>query len=398
MKVYNSYIYYGCIFFLMVLLLSECSSPQTDYRLSPDITKYARDSFDIKGALGGRYKILSCKIKNGKVLISTIDATHKSYFVIADIKNKKIEHIINNPIEDYYSTTWDATPTTVIWADVTKPYDLSFFNLNTETTHKEKASSGDWLSSTDIISCGNQLFYLGGPYGVAFVDIKGLSKYVYRTVGNTTNPMSSTISYPINNSLNLLSGHTIASNIIRLYAIDYRDSIKWTYVIHQNQGNGNVALLTFNNSFVIKYDSSLVCLNKTNGKILWKTVLKSSIYNILKWQDKILVYSLVNPKGIYPDTDSFEYMITMKLFDISKDVELWSNSFVSIDKPSFGIFGNDLLITDKKSLRIFEMDNGKETGMKKFAANNKNNYFFEMLTDLTSGDFYIKSFEGKIYW
>lgn len=382
-----------------IVLLNQSCNPQIDYSLSVDVTKYVKDSFDMKATIGNKYKILNSRIKGGKVFISAIDTLNKSCFVIADIKKKAVEHIIENSTDDdYYSTIWDATSTAVIATSATKDsYKLFFFDFK-GGIRSEVFDPSDWVFSSEIIGSGNQFFYLGGVYGVAFVDTKRLSKKVFKNIGYTTNPTSSTMSYPINDSLNLLSGHTISKNTMQLYAIDYKDSTKWKYTIQQNSKNEDISLLNFNNSFVIKYDSSLIALGKSNGKVLWHTILENSINKIYKWHDKVLVYCLTNPKGTYPDNDSFEYKITMKLFDVSKGIELWSNSFTSINIPDIFISDNNLLITDKKSLKVFSMDKGKETAMKIIPKKKENNYVFEMLTDIVSGNFYLKSFDGKIYW
>src|SRR5690606_173158 len=114
----------------------------------------------------------------------------------------------------------------------------------------------------------NQVFLINDVWGFGVINQKDFSKVIFHNEGaiGLVNPQSSTLSFPVDSSLNLLSGHVVANNTIQLYAITNQDSIKWRYAIKQSPKREAVSILNFSNHFVVKYDSTVVGLNKNDGK------------------------------------------------------------------------------------------------------------------------------------
>lgn len=391
----------NCCMFLLIIVSSfniSCKS-QTDYTLNEHIVKYLKDSFDIQQEATEEQKVVNSKIRNGKILAMAVDSNKNSYFLIADIKSKRIDYNSKNIIDKYYSTIWDMGSHMIVAASAQRPYDLSITNITTGNFKKENFPIVDWLSSTDIVINGDQLFYLNGVTGVAFVNIENTHYKVFKNPGIlTTNYKSAIISYPLDSTLNLLSGHTTANNTIQMYAIDKYDSIQWKYSIKQNQKREPISLLNYSHSFIVKYDSVLVALDKSGGKEAWHDTFKNSISEVYKYQDKILVYCLVNPASTYPDKDEFKYEVVLKLIDSKNGEELWNKNINSINIPHIGICANSLLISDNKSFSVFSLSNGDILEKREFTTKDKGKYAFEMLTDMITGDYYIRSCNGKIYW
>lgn len=391
---------YRLAFISMVFIsLNVSCKSQIDYTLNADIVKYTKNSFDIQQKIGKEYKAVSTKIRNGKALIMAIDSGRKSYFVIADLNGKRIDYSGNNIIDKYYSTIWDASGNTLVSASAQIPYDLALVDIRTSKVDRKSFHKGDWLSSTDIIIKNNQVFYLAGVRGVALLNLKTNNVRVFKNPEIlVSNYSSCTLAYPLDSSLNLLSGHTIANNIIKIYAINNQDSTKWEYSVKQNQNGESISLLNYPYSFIAKYDSVIIALNKNTGKEVWRNTMQNSIREIYKWQDKILAYCLVNPKGTHPDNDDFEYKVVFKLFDSNNGKELWSKDITSINIPHLGICNDRLLVSDNKTFAVFLLNDGSVIEKKVFSKKDKNNYTFEMLTDMKTGDYYLKSYDGKFYW
>lgn len=388
------------VFYLLCLTnITGCKLQTTGFTLSSDLTKYTAHSLDLPSIIGSEYKVINTIVKQGVLLVKSIK-TDTSFFTGVDLATGKILFNKTDPSNDYVSTAFDINGDNIFSLSELKPSDIFITDIKTSNVqsivvHFEKA-----IGPGDIVLNQSQIFLINDVWGVGVINQKDFSKVIFHNSGEIglVNPQSSTLSFPVDSSLNLLSGHVIANNTIQLYAITNQDSIKWRYVIKQNSKREAVSILNFSNLFVVKYDSTLVGLNKNDGKEIWHKALNSSINEIYKWQDKVLGYCLVNPKGIYPDNDDFEYKVDLKLFDCNTGKELWSIKTNSINVPHLGICNNRLLLSDNRTFTAFSLDSGRIIKKISFSKKEKNNYAFDMISDMITSEHYLKSYDGKFYW
>ena len=391
------------IFLAYLLVTTGCKPTPINYTLTSAIASYTNDSLDIAKTIGSSYKIIDCRIKDNKILIKAVkkitpaNGGQYCYFLIINLSTSKIENIVADPFDDYIASSFDIDADKLYTMSALESDTLFITSLKTNEIKKIVLGFDKAISPGEILISQNQLFIYGDLYGIAVINTNTFAKTVFHNTGHTINPQSSTLSFPVDSSLKLLSGHQINDQDIQLYAIDGRDSIKWTYRMKEETSE-IVSLLNYPNSFVVTYDKLIVALNKTDGHEVWSNTLTRSISEVYKWKDKILTYYLINPTGMYPDTDEFEYRVELKLFNSRDGKEIWSNNIRSINEPDIGICNDKLLLTDNNSFTVFSMDNGKELSKKSFLKNERSNYAFEMLTDTKTGKYYLKSYDEKIYW
>ena len=380
-----------------MLNITGCKSQIINFTLSPDIAKYTSHSLDLSSIIGNEYKIISTVAKQKELLVKAT-RSDTSFFIGVDLLKGKVFFIIPDPSNDYVSSTFDKNGDSIFSLSSLMPSEIFIANIKADSTQRKIVDFDKAIRPGKIVLNHNQIFLLCDVWGVGIINQTDFSKIIFHNEGLTVNPQSSTLSFPVDSSLNVVSGHVIANNTIQLYAIDNRDSIRWRYIVKQNPKSEAVSILNFSNLFVVKYDSTLVGLNKEGGNEVWHNTLKHSISEIYKWQDKILVYCLVNPSGTYPGSDDFEYKVVLKLFDSKQGKEIWSTDFNAINVPHIGICNNNLLVSDNKSFTLFSLDDGTLLNKKLFPSKNKGNYAFEMLADIGTGDYYLKSYDWKIYW
>lgn len=389
-----------CLFcFLGLTNITGCKSQITSFALSPDITKYTAHSLELPSIIGSEYKVINTVIKQGVLLVKATKAD-TCFFIGVDLTTGRILFNKLDPSDNYISSTFDIINDSIFSLSSLRPSEIFITNIETGNIQKRVVDFEKKARPGRIVLNQNQVFLINDVWGFGVINQKDFSKVIFHNEGaiGLVNPQSSTLSFPVDSSLNLLSGHVVANNTIQLYAITNQDSIKWRYAIKQSPKREAVSILNFSNHFVVKYDSTVVGLNKNDGKELWNKSLNSSVNEIYKWQDKVLGYCLVNPKGIYPDSDNFEYKVELKLFDCNNGKELWSIKANSINVPHLGICNNRLLLTDNRTFTAFSLDTGQIIEKIPFSKKIKNNYAFDMLSDMTTGDNYLKSYDGKIYW
>lgn len=378
-----------------------CKSQAIDYTLSPDITQYVKHSINVVKVIGENFRIIKSKIKGRQLLMKATNKDKITYFIGINLADGKLMFTIPDPSDDYIFSVFDINNDTLISMMALQPSKIFMTNLTTRQTNLNNVEFKKPIRPGEIIFYKGRIFLINDVYGVSCVNSRDFSKTVfYNGSGYTINPLSSTLAFPIDSSLNLLLGHVIENKAKQLYALDFKDSIKWKYIINQNSPNNAITASALNchSSFIVKYDSALVSLDKTNGRELWRKSLANSITQIYKWNDKILVYSLVNPSGMFPDREDFEYHVVLKLFHSENGRELWSKSISSINVPNIGICSDKLLIADNNSFRVFSMNSAEEITNKSFSQNEKSHYSFEMLSDIVTGDYYLKSYNGIVYW
>lgn len=383
--------------FTCLLKMVSCDSQAPDYALSHDITKYTVHSLDIRSIVGSEYKIVGTIIKQGQLLVKAVKFD-SAFFIAINLVSGKVLFNKPDPTNDIFTSTFDINNESVISLSPLKASDIHITNIKTNEVVKKIVAFERATQPGTLISNEGQIFLLNDVWGVGVIKQSDYSKIHFHNEVEIGNPQSCTMSLPVDDSLNLLSGHVIDNNTIQLYAIDDLNNIRWKYIIKQDSWQDAVAILNYENLFVLKYDSAVVALDKENGKVVWRKVLKDAINGIYQWENNVLVYSLINDKGIYPDKEGFEYRVELKLFNCSQGKEVWSKKLTSVDKICLGICDSVLLLSDDKAFSVFSLSNGALNERTSFSEDAKEKYAFDLLSDLETGEYYLWSYDGKIYW
>ncbi len=378
-----------------IFILPSCKHQPVDYSLNDLVAVYFKDSLSIKGLLGSEVKIIDRKISNGKLLLISKDTETK--LVVVDLVNKKVDFSIADPFP-FGNSSFDVTDDSMYV--VCNLYTDVLWRISMKTKSKDSVSMAfkNRMTHGEALVNHKQLFLYKTVYGIALIDLTDLRKVVFRNSGaSLIDPKSSDLSLPVDDKINLLSGHNLGKDITSLYAIDNEDSIRWKYSFERRNDESRISILNFPDKFLVKYDSTIVCLNK-QGEELWSRSTTESIREIYRHDNKVLTYGLVNSTGFYPDSDRTEYRIYLKLFDLLNGILLWTYEENIINEPSISIQNDCLLIADKESFRVVSLKDGELQKFQPIPKGEKSHFSYTMLMDTKTGKYYLSSYDDTIYW
>jgi len=171
---------------LVVCLLSNlgCNYKVINYGLSKEVTQFTTDSFDIAKAIGSEYKIIRCRVKNGKLLISALRDNQKSYFIIIDLRSRIIEHLIPDPFNNYIASSFDISKDSLFAVSALRPDTLFVTSLNTKKLNIFFLDFKQAISPGQIIFSKDHLFLFNDVYGIAVLNLDDLSKTVFHNDGS----------------------------------------------------------------------------------------------------------------------------------------------------------------------------------------------------------------------
>lgn len=381
-------------------LIDSCTSQMKEDHPDNVFSKYTTHSLNVPTFTGTSFKVIQCKIKSGKLIVKAIDKMDNAHFFVIDMAEKKLENEITSPVKDYFSTSFDTDADNLYVLSALRPDTLFVSSLHSGKTSSIPFHFEKRALPSDIAVSGSQVFLYRDVYGIAALNTKSRNAAIFHNEGATglVNPLSSTLSLPLDSSLNLLSGHRTGKSVLQFYAIDDRDSVKWKYSIDIGSAEESISLLNFPHSFIVKSNNRLFSLNKEDGRKEWENVSDHDITGIYRWHNKILVYSMINPVGTYPDNDDFKYKIVLSVLDSKQGIQSWTTTFNSVNVPHIGIVNDNILIADNESFTVLSAADGHEIARAVFQKDKKNDFAFEMLTDASTGVYYLKTYDGRILW
>jgi outer membrane protein assembly factor BamB len=376
-----------------------CESVDTSYTLATEVTKYTSHSLDYKQIIGKDYAVINETVKAG-MLLGSAARSDSNFFFGLNISEGRVLFNLSDPSNDYVSATFDLSQERVFSLSSLKPSELYISDIETKDVLLQSLNFEKLNQPGRIITNRDQIFLINDVYGVGVVNQKdsGNARFCHEGGTLTGNSQCSTISFPVDDSLNLLCGHIVENDRMQLYAITNQSTIEWQYEFQQDSPMELVSSLNFSNQFVLQHASKLVSLSKENGVELWQQNLDKPITEIFKIKDKVLVYCLSNPVFAQNGGGECVFYIDFKLFDANNGQELWSVHTNAIKAVSLGICNNNLLLSDNNVFTVFSLDDGRVIEKVYFSSDKQNNFNFETLTDIVTGEYYLRTYDGKIYW
>ncbi|MBS1522951.1 MAG: PQQ-binding-like beta-propeller repeat protein [Bacteroidetes bacterium] len=390
----NGHIKNSTLLFIALILCLGCFSPKSD-ELSTSIVKYTSHRLDLKKIIAPNYISVREKIKNGKILINATNKADSSFFIVVDINSQQIDQIIKDPFNDYKSTYFDINNQFIFCCDVSSsPCKIFIRGLKDEKRFHLLHSS---LVGQSIISVTNvQLFLINNVYGVGVIDIQHQTPLFFQNpAGKSTPPLASTVSFPLSNSLNLVSGHSTTDSTINLYAINNNQKILWKNSVKRPKENSQIRILSAGSVFIMANAKMLIALSKKNGSLIWSKSFDNDINEIKNIDGKIVVCTF-NPGSYFPKENE-SYQIILKLLNSNDGNIVWEKRFNSQGKPNLAICNTNLFIADNENFEVFNVRSGQLSHHSSNSEKERPKYYFNTSTDLATGENYLK-FDDQYYW
>lgn len=404
---------------ISMFLLSCTINKEPNNDMEQLIKSYATDSLNIQNIIGAEmfYFKNSYKIKNGKLIAGGMrdkertSDNYTSLIFVIDIESKKLISTIGDPVKDYIGLRFDMVDdSTLFITHILTKENIFLINLFNKSEREEKIQFDKSANRPGNIDAnGKQLFMTCNVYGFAVADLDKLKGKVF--VNSSFNTSQSTVSYPIDTKLNLLSGTfrydpDFSKNnreSITLYAIDDESQVKWEKALPFIKYDISDAFYFYNygSHFIIKYHNAVECLDKENGKSVWSFTNEQPITQTFMVGNKLVVHSSSagnvipseNEKEMKKIKDTY-YREVFKIVDLENGKVLWSKN-LSGTKSEIGILGNDVFVYNDKDAFVLNLENMQTLPITQMMDLNQSG--FKNIMDTRTGKLYLEH-KGTLYW
>ncbi len=404
-------------YFFCAVLYASFSCEWQKISLPTQLKVYLHDSLNIQEIIGQKtyYVVLDVKVKNNKVFL-IISKSGSLEFIGIDLLTKK-ELFAITPVDNYCQlyTNFDVCGDTLSYF-CSFP-DVYKVHIKTGSVVKKSLKYNNGVGMPTTIACSkNQMFFYHDVYGISFCKIVDRELKRLRVHSDLISSEWSVPSFPINDTLNLLSGATTDHNTMKLSAINHFNEIKWTHSIRypakSPPENGTVGILSYNNTFVVKYPNGIESLSKKDGKQLWVYSSNNSLEfedmihyekkNVFRYKDKVLECRLV----YYHQQEQFAdigktgggYKIILKMYHNETGKEYWNSSLGVLTYHILGIFKDIIVVKDDDYLYFLSIKTGKLVSKSKIQKQNEKSYNFDVVIDETTGKHYLNLGNKMLYW
>lgn len=404
----------------IVMFLSSClSESKRNNDMEQLLKSYARDSLNIQNIIGEDMFFFhsSYKIKNGKLIAGGMrdkertSDNYTSLIFVIDLESKKLISTIEDPEKHYYDLVFEMIDdSTLFYTHILRKEEIYLANIFNKNIEKKNIQFGSGSSSPAIIDAnGKQLFMTCNVYGFTIANLDKLEVKVFDN--SSFNVSQSVVSYPIDATLNLLSGTfeydpKFSENhrkSITIYAIDDESKVKWKKALPFIKYDFSDAFYFYNygSYFIIKYHNAVECLNKENGKTVWSFINEHPISQTFMVGNKLVVHSFFDSLKMAPSDDEKwnekmkeGYRDQLKIIDLENGKILWRERFMGT-YSHLGILENNLIVYNSKNAFILNLEKMQEQPMKQTMDLDQSS--FENIMDTKTGKLFL-NYNGTLYW
>ncbi|WP_236390334.1 hypothetical protein [Chitinophaga filiformis] len=344
--------------------------------------------------MGKDYKILSAKVKEGKLLVrSSKIGEDFSVLHLIDLLKKQV--IARRKIKalKYYEALADFDEQRFVYCSVYHPEKISFYDLREDKETVLMVRDSSQLDAGDIVLQRGSLYYIKGVYGPSVWNIEENKLHYYQQEYTVKNPQLSSISYPLKDSLVILSRQQQAGgDSLKLYAVDASGQEKWSAVTEHRYVSPLLEpeIITAEDGLIVKSGKQLVKLNTRNGLTLTSRKF-DDLNSIFRLGKEIIVFS-VHQHAAFP-AERAKYQVNVSGVSADSLNIAWSAGFEVTGIPQLGLINGELFLSDRDSIRVIDAANGrmKQHGPVKDS-------YIEMLTDAGTGEYYLLLNSEIVIW
>ncbi len=404
---------------LIAVCLFSCTKKKNDNNednkeMKELLQKYCIDSLDIQNLIGSENYMLSYKIKNGKLLIQggrnkeRTSVNYTSLIFIIDIERKELIATIEDPVKDYIGLIFDLfDDDTLLFTHMLTRDEIYLVNIHTlEMVKKHLQFDKSANRSGRIDINGNQMFMTQSVYGFTVVDLNTLKgkSMVTIVLGNG----HSTMSYPIDTELNLLSGtfkpESGFKRIVTLYAINDKGNTKWEKALPPIKYGDfdDFNFYNYNNNFIVKYHNTIESWDKTDGSLIWSFTNEHPIDEAYMTGNRLIIKSShYKDTGVIPANTEEQKRMEKEntrerycIIDLETGNLIWDKRTSGI-YSEFAIINEVFLLLNEEEKMTVNIVDGKIQNIGENLSLDK--IWYEHIMDTGTGKLYL-DYQGTLYW
>ncbi|PSK92106.1 PQQ-binding-like beta-propeller repeat protein [Taibaiella chishuiensis] len=399
--------------------LLACTSAETAKNRTMEtlLKQYSSNSLQLQDLLGKEYRLLSYKISNGKILAQVrrtenlAAGSPMSELRIIDIGQGKVIFSGSNPTIDYTGLDFDfVNDSTIAISNALQPADVYYTNIRSGATEKKQIRFDKTGNRPGILEAnGNQLFMVRNVYGFAVVDVSASTGKVYSNPAFNT--LQSTVSYPIDASLNLLSGTESTDSAsgkkrIILYAIRNDGTQAWEKALppetYEDGYAGAFNLFNAGDRFIVKHDRMVESWHRADGSVAWQFVNEQPIVAVYNAGDRLVIYSSAGPAEIPSDDKQRNGELKsrgveqFKILDLKTGKVTWKKESRGT-RTELGILKGKLLLAGDKGVEVVDLEKGQTLETTPGALAGKEDAEMKPHMDTKTGKLYLV-YHTSVYW
>lgn len=398
---------------LLILIICLLSCKDQNKRIKPIFLKnHFTHSLNIQEVIGEDFYFLEQKkIKFNRLLVQggrnkdKFSDSDSCLIFIIDLKSKKLISSVTDPKNDYMGLAFDLEDeNTLIITHHLSPDEFFIFDIRTNKLRKREMIFDDSAVRPGILDAnGEQLFMTSNVYGFAVANINSGKGKAF--VNPSFNVFQSTVSYPIDESVNLLSGMkpigTNNSDKITLYSIDKNGKTIWTKdlppIEYELNYNGAFDLYNYKNSFIVRYHNKVESWKRSNGEILWSFSNTYPLTSTYMVGDNLIIHSFANLSKRIPTNNEKSneeiregYREQFKSINLGTGEVNWSK-VRSGSYSEVGILGDQLIIIGDSIREMVDLSTGKGKSIDTELLG------LNTVMDTKTGKLYL-GIKGILYW
>jgi hypothetical protein len=380
-----------------ILLLAGCiMACQSNKRDLTDLIYFQNlhDSLNVQVLLGNGYKVLDAKVKDGKLLVRASKMGEDfPLLCLIDLSEKRV--IARKALKDlkYYEVLSDFDEGRFVYCSVYKGQHVFFYDFRKDQETAMIVGDSNLIDVGDIMLLRDNLYYIKGVYGPSLWNIGANVLHNYHYDNTTHNPQLSNISYPLDDSLVVLSCQGRGRDSLQLWAVDVAGVEKWNALTEYKGVSPEFMpqMIRDGDAFIVKSGKQVVRLSRQHGLTLAARKFDNALNWIFRLQDEVIVFS-EHRKMAFPSEKSRHKVFVNSLRADSLSVA-WSAGFDVTGVPQLGLVNGQLFLSDRDSIWRIDASDGriKQSGPVK-------NSYIEMLTDARTGKYYLMLNSEVVIW
>lgn len=377
---------------IVILSISIVSCVKT----TTDCKSYFTNCLDLKLATGSNYKIWDMKISDKKVVIRAFDRNKNYESIFIDL-NTRVSQIFKCPNNGFFQSDimYELFENKLWYTSMSKPDKLYSFTIGSSKLDSLDLKVNDVFPSTQLVNNTSQFFFLGNLYGITVLKNRSQG-IVIKNEGITISRGVNTISRPVKNDINLVSGIVSTKNEHTFLALNSSNKIVWKGFVKYRADVDAINIFNVDSVFWIAGENKLIALNKKNGSFFRELRLKNKIVKMYNQGNFLISVSL---PGINPfETNLKNQPIVFTVVDLNHFSKIYNYTIFYNGIAKITVIKNNIIIADQRQFRIYDVKTAKLKFNQKLKTDYDDKYTFEAISDWHSNDSYIRTYDDKLYW
>ncbi|PTQ95778.1 hypothetical protein C8P68_105288 [Mucilaginibacter yixingensis] len=353
------------------------------------------NTLNIDSIIGVDRKVIDIKVTNDTAIVRLKGNNNGSgEFVLIDLKKGNI--LSRKRISELEGIIFDYLNGRLIYLSMVRPDLLYQWRAGSNKVITYKLDEQGVFSSTDVIQNRTQTFFIGNLYRVSLMKNNNADFFLKGNLNGALNEIANTISIPVSDTLNVLSGGVTGPNSGYLLAIDNSNSIRWRIKTNIVKSRNKLQIFNYSNFFLVCNDYSVYVLRKSDGSTTFEKTFNKEINKVLASGDQVAIVFLSNNQIFSPISLNHKLsVVSLKIpeFKLELSYEAKLRGDVNI-----ALSNDKLILTDENTYQVFSINEKKVLKKISFSPNESKIYRFKNILDSHTLKSYRYSYNGMLCW